>query len=127
MVPPCKVRHTREGAGNVGYGRTRTPLRHRKSGERKRPTYGCACLCSTRPLGGLLSYLDPGEVKEVAATIKDIDRAELRRRYDAIDTESYGELSDSDFEYTWSWFRHLRDFFQKAAAANRHMLFTVDQ
>jgi hypothetical protein len=36
-------------------------------------------------------------------------------------------LSDDDFEYTWSWFRHLRDFFQKAAAANRAMLFKVDQ
>jgi len=49
------------------------------------------------------------------------------RRYDAIDTKSYGELSDSDFEYTWSWFPHLREFFQKAAAANRAMLFTADQ
>ena len=75
----------------------------------------------------LMNYLDPVEVKQVAAIIKDIDRTELRRRYDSIDTESYGELSDSDFEYTWSWFPHLRDFFQRAAAADRHMLFTVDQ
>lgn len=74
----------------------------------------------------LMSYLDPDEVKEVVAAIKDIDRAELRRRYDAIDTDSYGELSDSDFEYTWCWFPPLRDFFQRAATANRHMLFTVD-
>jgi phosphatidylserine/phosphatidylglycerophosphate/cardiolipin synthase-like enzyme len=44
------VRNFREGAGNVSYGRTRNPLRHRKSGERKLPTYGCARLCSTRPL-----------------------------------------------------------------------------
>jgi len=43
------VRNFREGAGNVGYGRTRTPLRNRKSGDRKLPTYGCARLCSTRP------------------------------------------------------------------------------
>ncbi|HEV3260399.1 MAG TPA: YfbM family protein [Gemmataceae bacterium] len=75
----------------------------------------------------IMNFLSPEEVKEVAAAIKDIDRHELRRRYDAIDTESYGELSDSDFEYTWSWFPHLRDFFQKAAASNRAMLFTVDQ
>jgi hypothetical protein len=75
----------------------------------------------------ILNFLRPEEVKEVAAAIKDIDRAELRRRYDAIDTETYGALSDSDFEYIWSWFPHLRDFFQKAAAANRAMLFTVDQ
>ena len=75
----------------------------------------------------LMSYLDPDEVKEAAAAIKDIDQAELRQRYDAIDIESYGELSDSDFEYTWSWFPQLQDFFQRAAAANRHILFTVDQ
>jgi hypothetical protein len=75
----------------------------------------------------IMNFLTPDEVKEAAAVIKDIDRDELRRRYDAIDTESYGELSDSDFEYTWSWFPALRDFFQKAAAANRAVLFTVDQ
>lgn len=76
----------------------------------------------------IMNFLSPGEVKEVAATIKDIDRAELRRLYDAIDTATYqGEMSDDDFEYTWSWFPHLRDFFQKAAAANRAMLFTVSQ
>jgi hypothetical protein len=75
----------------------------------------------------IINFLSPEEVKEVAAAIKVIDRNELRRRYDAIDIESYGELSDSDFEYTWSWFPHLRDFFQKVAAANRAMIFTVDQ
>jgi hypothetical protein len=75
----------------------------------------------------IMNFLSPEEVKEVATAVKDIDRAELRRRYDAIDVETYGELSDSDFEYTWSWFPHLRDFFQTAAKANRAMLFTVDQ
>jgi Domain of unknown function (DUF1877) len=76
----------------------------------------------------IISFLDPQDVKAVAAAIKDIDQDWLRRKYDAIDTESYqGCLSDSDFEYTWSWFPQLRDFFQKAAAADRAMLFTVDQ
>ena len=75
----------------------------------------------------IMNFLSPEEVKEVAAAIKDIDRDELRRRYDAIDAESYeGELSDSDFEYTWSSFPDLRDFFQKAALADRAMLFTVE-
>ncbi len=76
----------------------------------------------------IINFLSPDEVKEVAAVLKDIDRDELRRRYDAIDAETYqGGLSDSDFEYTWSWFPHLRDFFQKSASANRAILFTVDQ
>ena len=76
----------------------------------------------------IISFLDADEVKEVAAAIKSFDRESLRRKYDAIDTESYGcELSDSDFEYTWSWFPQVRDFFQRAAAAGLAMLFTVDQ
>src|SRR5262245_21860578 len=76
----------------------------------------------------IVSFLDPQEVKEVATAIKDIDRQWLRRKYDAIDAESYqGELSDGDFEYTCGWFQPLRDFYQKAAAADRAMLFTVDQ
>jgi hypothetical protein len=76
----------------------------------------------------IMSFLEPEEVKEVAEAIKDIDRGWLRRKYDAVDTSNYqGVLSDDDFEYTWSWFEPLREFFQKAAAANRAMLFTVDQ
>jgi len=75
----------------------------------------------------IMNFLKPKEVKEVAGVIKDIGKADLHRRYNLIETESYSELSDSDFEYTWSYFPDLRDFFQKAAAANRAMLFTVGQ
>jgi hypothetical protein len=74
----------------------------------------------------IVSFLEPEEVKEVALAIKDIGQEELHRRYNVIDPVSYGELSDSDFEYTWHWFHQLRDFFQRAAAADRAMLFTVD-
>jgi hypothetical protein len=76
----------------------------------------------------IVSCLDGQEVKEVAAAIKDIDREWLRHKYNGIQAESYqAELSDRDFEYTWYWFQLLRDFFQRAAAADRAMLFTVDQ
>jgi hypothetical protein len=75
----------------------------------------------------IMSFLSPEEVKEVAAAIKKVDREELRRRYFAIDAKSYGKLSDDDFEYTWSWFALLREFFRKAARAKRSVLFTVDQ
>jgi hypothetical protein len=93
------------------------------------PLHKCILGCANLYEGNdyIMNFLAPEEVKDVAAAIKNIDRNELRRRYDAIDTDSYGKLSDSDFEYIWSWFPHLRDFFQKAAAANRTMLFTVDQ
>jgi len=76
----------------------------------------------------IVNYLDPEEVKEVAAAIKAVDRKWLRRKYDAIDAETYqGVLGEDDFEYTWSWFQPLRDFFQKAAKHERAVLFSVDQ
>jgi Domain of unknown function (DUF1877) len=92
------------------------------------PLHKCILGAENLYKGGdwIMNFLRPEEVKEVAAAIKNIDSDELRRRYDAIH-RSYGKLSDEDFEYTWSWFPQLRDFFQKAAAANRAMLFAVDQ
>jgi hypothetical protein len=36
-------------------------------------------------------------------------------------------LTEQDFEYTWEWFVGLREFWQRAAAENRAVLFTVDQ
>jgi hypothetical protein len=76
----------------------------------------------------IVNFLKPEEVKEVAASIKDIDREWMRRKYNSIDTSDYdGELSDEDFEYTWSYFEDLRAFFQKSAEHGRSVLFTVDQ
>jgi len=77
----------------------------------------------------LINLLDPNEVAEVAAAVAAIDRDALRRGYDAIDPESYYYLvrSDSDFEYTWTNFVGLRDFFRKAADAGRAVMFTADQ
>jgi hypothetical protein len=98
---------------------SRNSTRTRTLGTGQRPA-------STRRL--IPPHWSAGTSSSVAAAIKDIDRECLHRKYHAIDGESYqGELSDSDFEYTWSWFAELRDFFQKAAAANRAMVFTVDQ
>jgi hypothetical protein len=76
----------------------------------------------------IVSLLRPAEVKEVAEAIEGIDREEMRRKYDAIDPDDYdGELSDDDFEYTWSNFSDLRAFFRKAAEHQRAVVFTVDQ
>lgn len=34
---------------------------------------------------------------------------------------------DEDFKYTWYWFTQVRDFYRKAAAVGRAVIFTVDQ
>jgi hypothetical protein len=88
-------------------------------------------------LGGELLYTEPDfimvlkspqQVRDTAAALPAISREEFRRRYDRIDAESYGfPLSDEDFGYTWDWFQGVRDFFLRAAAQGRYVLFTADQ
>jgi len=50
----------------VGYGQTRTPLRHRKSGEQQLPTYGWAHRCSPRPASQYRSGLVPAGTTNAA-------------------------------------------------------------
>lgn len=76
--------------------------------------------------GCVANLLSADEVESVAAVIKDLDRTWFRRKYDAIDTATYGELSDDDFNTTWKGFQKLQGFYQKAAAERRDMLFLAE-
>ena len=76
----------------------------------------------------LMSLKTPSEVKSIVQALLLIDEADFRRRYEAIDAEAYGfPKSEQDFGYTWGWFVGVREFYQRAAAADRHVLFTADQ
>ena len=76
----------------------------------------------------IMSLKTPAQVAEVATALGALSQGEFRARYDAIDAVDYGfDLSNEDFEYTWSWFQQVRSLFQRAASENRHVLFTVDQ
>jgi hypothetical protein len=76
----------------------------------------------------LINLLSPGDVRVVAATVCPIDKAELRRRYSALDPAQYdGPMTEEDFEYTWENLRDLQSFFAKAAGQGRWVLFSVDQ
>lgn len=78
--------------------------------------------------GYIVNLLKPDEVKDVAAAIKDIDEAAMRRSYFAIDPGEYDtDPSEDDFGYTWENFVDLRVFFEKAARHDRAVVFTVDQ
>jgi len=37
------------------------------------------------------------------------------------------QLDDEDRAYTWYWFLRVRDFYRRAAAADRVVIFTVHQ
>lgn len=76
----------------------------------------------------IISLKTPAQVQDIAQALMTIDEETLRRRYFALDEKAYGyPLSEDDCDYVWDWFQNVRDFYQRAAAANRHVIFTVDQ
>src|SRR5262245_7498003 len=76
----------------------------------------------------IMSLKSPEQVRDIAEAISTMTEREFRRRYFAIDQESYDfPLSDEDYQYTWGWFQEVRDLYQRAARDGRCVLFTVDQ
>ena len=76
----------------------------------------------------IMTLKSPQQVRDVAAALPQITEEEFRRRYFAIDAESYGcPLTEEDFGYTWDWFQGVRDFWLRAATEDRYVLFTADQ
>ena len=76
----------------------------------------------------IISYLDADDVKKVAEAIGPIAEAFFRERYFKINESDYGvPISEEDFGHTWELFDPLKHFFSRAAAANRAVMFSVDQ
>jgi hypothetical protein len=75
-----------------------------------------------------VSYLPREQVREVAAAVGLVDRPRLRAGYLTIEAHdyAYADLSDEDFDYTWSNFLDIVAFFDRAAQAGHHVIFTVD-
>jgi hypothetical protein len=71
-------------------------------------------------------YVSAAEVRDVAGTLRGVDRIWLRRRFDTIDDPDYrGAHDDADFEYTWDGFVGVRAFYDRAATAGRAVIFTA--
>ena len=50
----------------------------------------------------IMSLKSPQQVRDIAAALPDITETEFRRRYFAIEPESYGcPVNEADFAYTW--------------------------
>jgi hypothetical protein len=72
--------------------------------------------------------LMPDDVREVANALSLVTKEWLRERYFSLEFPDYqGKKSDEDWEYTWSSYQGLPEFFTKAAKDGRHVIFTVDQ
>jgi hypothetical protein len=78
----------------------------------------------------IMSLKAPQQVRDIATALPTITEEEFRRRYFAIEVESYGQgfpLSDQDFCYTWDYFQIVRDCYTQAAQQGRFVLFSADQ
>lgn len=76
----------------------------------------------------IMSLKAPAQVADVAKALANLTEVEFRKRYFAIKPSDYGSpVTEEDFQYTWEWFQGVRDFYAKAAAENRFVLFTADQ
>ncbi|MFT4173669.1 MAG: DUF1877 family protein [Rhodocyclaceae bacterium] len=74
-----------------------------------------------------VAYVNPEQVKEVAAAARRIKQDALHDLYDQIDPEDYGQpLTDEDFAVAWVCFGHIVQLFERAASAGRAIIFTVD-
>jgi Domain of unknown function (DUF1877) len=81
-----------------------------------------------RESGHILSLKDPSQVRDIAAALRDVAKVWLRQGYDLITPANCDwDTSEEDWDYTWFSFQELRDFYQRAAAANRYVLFSADQ
>lgn len=70
----------------------------------------------------------PSEVRSAAAALRGLSRDELRRRYLGLASTAYGQpVGEDGWERTWERFQGLRAFWERAAAAGHHVLFTADR
>ena len=110
--------HRALGSGRLGWFGGVYPLNH-------------AVLCGESlylPSDYIMSLKTPDQVRDIANALPAVSRDEFLRRYNAIDPVDYGcALTDEDFDYTWQWFNDVRNFYMRAAAAGRFVLFTADQ
>ena len=76
----------------------------------------------------IVRYVAAEEVVEVAAALQPLDEQWLRERYRSLHFVDYeGFLGEEDLAYTVANFADLQSFYQRAAAAGRAVIFTVDQ
>ena len=78
--------------------------------------------------GYIVRYVDPEEVVAVSDALNSVDEQWLRQRYNTLAFIGYqGVRSEEDLAYTVASLPGLRSFYQRAAAAGRAVIFTVDQ
>jgi hypothetical protein len=74
----------------------------------------------------IISLKSPPQVSDIYNALAKVTAEQFKEKYLRIDKKAY-ETSDEDLEYTWEWFDQSREFWKRAAADQRYVLFTADQ
>jgi hypothetical protein len=84
----------------------------------------------------IVSFLTADQVRDSYSAISPLTEEWFREKYEALGRKRFGifsssdyagPISEDDFQCTWSYFNDVRQFFSRAASANRSTIFTVDQ
>ena len=76
----------------------------------------------------LVSLVRADQVSTVADALAPLDKAWLRRRYDALAFPDYeGIRGEEDFAYIWGNVDGIAEFYQAAAQDGRAVIFTVER
>ena len=67
------------------------------------------------------------KVSLVAEALAAIDEEWFGKNYRERCDGAWPEFGEDDLEYSWTYFEPLKDFFARAAAAGRAVIFTADQ
>ncbi len=89
----------------------------------------CLCIFGGEELCGddyTARLVLPDEVAQVASALAEVEEAWLRTRFFTLDAKATLYAIDEDeWDYAWSNFRGLPEFFARAAAEGRAVIFTV--
>jgi hypothetical protein len=76
----------------------------------------------------IVCFKECGVVRDIARALRDLDRAKVKELYFSKVPPDYAlEYGGEDCEYTCDNFEDIREFYLRAAEANRAVIFTVDQ
>ncbi len=87
------------------------------------------CILGGRPLvpneAATIRLIEANEVSDLARALDPITKEWLAEKYWTHCKGAWPEYGEEDLEYTWDWFCKLREFFRRAAKAQRCVISTV--
>jgi len=75
----------------------------------------------------IISLKIPQQVSDVAAQLPSITEETFTECFRRVPVSELNGTFEEDRDYTWGWFTEVRDFWLRAAAEGRFVIFTVDQ